>query len=165
MIRVDLQAQFHFTRSFYGNVGASFHSLLVQSYRREKGSSRLNTGFKQGFDSLDHQKLLVKLQNLNVSKLPLPWSQGYLTDKNNASESTAYSSLDQAWRSTWLYPSDPSVQPLQVFYIKDLLSVCNTFTVLDDSMHLTWDQALFSFRFENYIPAGKTKRKESLTNL
>ena len=26
----------------------------------------------------------------------------------------------------------------------------------------TWDQALFSFRFENYIPAGKTKRKESL---
>ena len=27
---------------------------------------------------------------------------------------------------------------------------------------LTWDQALFSFRFENYIPAGKTKRKESL---
>ena len=137
MIRVDLQAQFYFTRSFYGNVGASFHSLLVQGYRREKGSSRLNTGFKQGFDSLDHQKLLVKLQNLNVSKLPLPWCQGYLTDKNNASESTAYSSLDQAWRSTWLYPSDPSVQPLQVFYIKDLLSVCNTFTVLDDSMHLT----------------------------
>ena len=27
---------------------------------------------------------------------------------------------------------------------------------------ITWDQALFSFRFENYIPAGKTKRKESL---
>ena len=25
-----------------------------------------------------------------------------------------------------------------------------------------WDQALFSFRFENYIPAGKAKRKESL---
>ena len=27
---------------------------------------------------------------------------------------------------------------------------------------ITWDQALFSFRFENYIPAGKTKPKESL---
>ena len=27
---------------------------------------------------------------------------------------------------------------------------------------LTWDQALFLFRFENYIPAGKAKRKESL---
>ena len=26
---------------------------------------------------------------------------------------------------------------------------------------LNWDQALFSFRFENYIPAGKAKRKES----
>ena len=25
-----------------------------------------------------------------------------------------------------------------------------------------WDQALFSFRFENYIPAGKAKRKDSL---
>ena len=27
---------------------------------------------------------------------------------------------------------------------------------------VAWDQALFSFRFENYIPAGKVKRKESL---
>ena len=27
---------------------------------------------------------------------------------------------------------------------------------------ITWDQALFSFRFENYIPAGKAKRKENL---
>ena len=27
---------------------------------------------------------------------------------------------------------------------------------------VTWDQALFSFRFENYIPAGKAKQKESL---
>ena len=27
---------------------------------------------------------------------------------------------------------------------------------------LTWDQALFSFRFENYIPAGMAKRKENL---
>ena len=27
--------------------------------------------------------------------------------------------------------------------------------------YLTWDQALFSFRFENYIPAGKAKRKDS----
>ena len=27
---------------------------------------------------------------------------------------------------------------------------------------LTWDQALFWFRFENYIPAGKAKRKEIL---
>ena len=28
--------------------------------------------------------------------------------------------------------------------------------------NLPWDQALFSFRFENYIPGGKAKRKESL---
>ena len=27
---------------------------------------------------------------------------------------------------------------------------------------VTWDQALLSFRFENYIPACKAKRKESL---
>ena len=32
----------------------------------------------------------------------------------------------------------------------------------EDWFDLTWDQALFLFRFENYIPAGKTKRKESL---
>lgn len=99
MIRVDSQAQFYFTRSFYGNVGDSFHSLLLHSYLREKGNSRLNIGFKQAFDIIDHQKLLVKLQNPSVSKLPLPWSQSYLTDKNNASESTAYSSLDQAFCS------------------------------------------------------------------
>ena len=28
-------------------------------------------------------------------------------------------------------------------------------------LNLTWDQALFSFRFENYIPAGMAKRKEN----
>ena len=27
---------------------------------------------------------------------------------------------------------------------------------------VTWDQALYSFRFENYIPAGMAKQKESL---
>ena len=26
---------------------------------------------------------------------------------------------------------------------------------------VTWDQALFSFRFENYIPAGKANRKQT----
>ena len=31
-----------------------------------------------------------------------------------------------------------------------------------NAVELTWDQALFSFRFENYILAGKVKRKESL---
>ena len=30
----------------------------------------------------------------------------------------------------------------------------------DSVLYVTWDQALFSFRFENYIPAGKAKRKE-----
>ena len=35
---------------------------------------------------------------------------------------------------------------------------------LHASLHvnITWDQALFSFRFENNIPVGKAKRKESL---
>ena len=32
----------------------------------------------------------------------------------------------------------------------------------DSSKLVTWDQALFSFRFENYIPASMAKRKESL---
>ena len=30
------------------------------------------------------------------------------------------------------------------------------------SLSVTWDQALFSFRFENNIPAGKAKRKKIL---
>ena len=30
-----------------------------------------------------------------------------------------------------------------------------------DCSVITWDQAVFSFRFKNYIPAGKAKRKES----
>ena len=41
------------------------------------------------------------------------------------------------------------------------LLVANTVKPLS-SWNLTWDQALFSFRFENYIPSGKAKRKESL---
>ena len=31
-----------------------------------------------------------------------------------------------------------------------------------ESKKVTWDQALFSFRFENNIPEGKAKRKEIL---
>ena len=30
---------------------------------------------------------------------------------------------------------------------------------------VTWDQALYSFRFENYIPAGMAKQKESLIQI
>ena len=30
--------------------------------------------------------------------------------------------------------------------------------IFDCILLITWDQALFSFRFENYIPAGKAKR-------
>ena len=33
------------------------------------------------------------------------------------------------------------------------------------SCNVTWHQALFSFRFENYIPAGMAKRKESLIQI
>ena len=32
-----------------------------------------------------------------------------------------------------------------------------SFQWLTLSKNVTWDQALFSFRFENYIPAGKAK--------
>ena len=41
------------------------------------------------------------------------------------------------------------------FYIPGKVCELNSHTI-------TWDQALFSFRFENHIPAGKAKRKESL---
>ena len=30
-------------------------------------------------------------------------------------------------------------------------------------MIVTWDQVLFSLRFENYIPVGKAKRKEPIS--
>ena len=36
------------------------------------------------------------------------------------------------------------------------------FSVARASLSVTWDQALFSFRFENNIPAGKAKRKKIL---
>ena len=37
------------------------------------------------------------------------------------------------------------------------------FFLLDSlAFPITWDQAQFSFRFVNNIPAGKAKRKESL---
>ena len=40
--------------------------------------------------------------------------------------------------------------------------VCTVGDINIDFLKITWDQALISFRFENYIPAGKAKRKESL---
>ena len=43
-----------------------------------------------------------------------------------------------------------------------LFSSANILQIADFALRVTWDQALFSFRFENYIPAGKAKRKESL---
>lgn len=49
-------------------LGILFTRYLYKAIDVKKGNSRLNTGFKQGFDSTDHQKLLVKLQNLSVSK-------------------------------------------------------------------------------------------------
>ena len=52
-----------------------------------------------------------------------------------------------------------------------LTSYCNTIGQSNNAKYrlisrkfsgmITWDQALFSFRFENYIPADKAKRKES----
>ena len=39
---------------------------------------------------------------------------------------------------------------------------CISPSLSQNTQNVTWDQALFSFRFENYIPAGKAKRKESL---
>ena len=40
---------------------------------------------------------------------------------------------------------------------------CSLRRIANDGV--TWDRALFSFRFENYTPAGKTKRKESLIQI
>ena len=105
MVRVTYKHNFISLRHSTELLGILFTCYLYKAIDVKKGNSRRNTGFQQAFDSIDHQKLLVKLQNLSVSKLPLPWSQSYLTDKNNASESTAYSSLDQAWWSTGFYPS------------------------------------------------------------
>ena len=46
---------------------------------------------------------------------------------------------------------------LSLFLLRPLQLVYDTFAI---SFYLTWDQALFSFRFENYIPVGKAKRKD-----
>ena len=40
--------------------------------------------------------------------------------------------------------------------------VMMTSFIVKEGSGITRDQALFSFGFENYIPAGKAKRKESL---
>ena len=43
------------------------------------------------------------------------------------------------------------------------ITACSWNGLLLSSLSLiTWDRALFSFRFENYIPAGMAKRKEIL---
>ena len=51
-------------------------------------------------------------------------------------------------------PSWKSVRSISLSYLK----VCKQSHAKFLNMLLTWDQALFSFRFENYIPAGKAKQ-------
>ena len=48
-----------------------------------------------------------------------------------------------------------------VVCLKICFSIARTQWKTKYYQYLTWDQALFSFRFENYIPAGKAKGKES----
>ena len=50
-------------------------------------------------------------------------------------------------------------QSLRILWLR--MSLCPWFGTLA-VLVVTWDQALFSFRFEKYIPAGKATRKESL---
>ena len=51
---------------------------------------------------------------------------------------------------------------LEICSWENNLSLSHTWFYYKINYSITWDQALFSFRFENYIPAGKAKRKESL---
>ena len=54
-----------------------------------------------------------------------------------------------------------SLFPIQIHIILHLGNLCFLLLLLFPS-RITWDQALFSFRFVNNIPAGKAKRKENL---
>ena len=51
---------------------------------------------------------------------------------------------------------------LEICSWENNLSLSHTWFYYKINYSITWDQALFSFRFENYLPAGKAKRKESL---
>ena len=72
------------------------------------------------------------------------------------------------WSAIWseiirvISKSDESAAQIR-FEITSMISDqnCTTRNSIVNS-NITWDQALFSFRFENYIPTVKTKRKESL---
>ena len=48
-----------------------------------------------------------------------------------------------------------------LFSVSYCIVTLETLTIQDED-DLTWDQAPFSFRFVNNIPAGMAKRKESL---
>ena len=51
---------------------------------------------------------------------------------------------------------------LEICSWENNLSLSHTWFYYKINYSITWDQALFSFRFENYLPAGKAKWKESL---
>ena len=66
-----------------------------------------------------------------------------------------------AFQSTWTFVNDVRLISLELIRSNhDAVRKAREAHLIHNG--ITWGQALFLFRFENYIPAGKAKRKESL---
>ena len=62
-------------------LGVLFTSHLYQAIDEKKMTAVLMLDLSKAFDSINHQKLLMKLRSLDVSGITLAWFDSYLTDR------------------------------------------------------------------------------------
>ena len=94
---------------------------------------------------------------------------GHLTTKPSRPPTKSPRSIEFSLALFWIFMNGNFLTVTLFSYFKEMsTSGCETFlpvfqSLKCQSLHsqnlLTWDQALFSFRFENYIPGGKAKRR------
>lgn len=116
-------------------LGILFTSHLYKAIDEKKVTAVLMLDLSKAFDSIDHQRLLEKLRNLNIPDPTLAWFQSYLTDRTQCVR--IQNSLSNYLTIKHGVPQGSILGPLLFnLYINDLPSVCQTCNVesyVDDS--------------------------------